>query len=98
MGENPFDNDGSSLRFGMWTEANGGYSIATYDKGTLKHYYGGDKVTVDNIGLLYAPKMESSEFKFGAWTFKQDGSGRLGIYNGTEEVACFDTYGTYVNL
>lgn len=42
---------------------------------------------------VYAP-----EFKFGNWTFKQDASGRLGIYNGTTEVACFNTDGTYVNL
>ena len=83
MGENPFGNEGSSLRFGMWTEANGGYSIATYDKGTLKHYYGGDKVTVDNIGLLYAPKMESTEFKFGLWSFKEVSGNMVISYNGT---------------
>ena len=42
--------------------------------------------------------VKATEFKFGSWTFKQDGSGRLGIYNGTSEVACFNTDGTYVNL
>ena len=42
--------------------------------------------------------IQSPEFKFGNYSFKQDGSGRLGIYNGTTEIACFNTDGTYVNL
>ena len=54
--------------------------------------------SLSSVDLNASGKVTSSEFKFGNWTFKQDASGRLGIYNGASEVACFDIYGTYVNL
>ena len=67
--------------------------IATYKENTGEYIYANNLFVVDSAGQAAA-----TSFKFGNWTFKQDASGRLGIYNGATEVACFNTDGTYVNL
>ena len=72
--------------------------IAAYSLNTGDYIYANGLMTIYNTGLMAAPKMQATEFKFGNYSFKQDTSGRLGIYNGTTEVACFNTDGTYVNL
>ena len=67
--------------------------IAIYKENTGEYIYANNLFVVDSAGQAAA-----TSFKFGNWTFKQDASGRLGIYNGATEVACFNTDGTYVNL
>ena len=78
---------------GLFEDINGNVIAAYYDYNQT-YIFAGGAATVDASNRMVC----NEGFKFGAWTFKQDGSGRLGIYNGTTEVACFDTYGTYVNL
>ena len=68
--------------------------IAAYDGYNNMFYYANNSVIFDNN----ANALQSPAFKFGNWTFKQDTSGRLGIYNGATEVACFNADGTYINL
>ncbi|MHB9056209.1 MAG: hypothetical protein ACYC2P_08680 [Paludibacteraceae bacterium] len=75
-----------------------GYDSISFD------ILGGNILMINNAGVYANTNIEASgtaqatEFKFGLWTFMQDGSGRLGIYNGLTEVACFNTDGTYVKL
>ena len=87
--------DGNSP--GLYNADNDGI-IAAYNYTAGKFYYANGNLIVDYSGVATSPTMQATEFKFGSWTFKQDGSGRLGIYNGTTEVACFNADGTYVNL
>lgn len=82
---------------GLYNTDNDG-AIAAYYITEGLYIYGNGLMSIDNTGLTTVPKMSATEFQFGTWTFKQDTSGRLGIYNGTTEVACFNTDGTYVNL
>ena len=82
---------------GLYNAGNDGI-IAAYNNTAGKFYYANGNLIVDYSGVATSPTMKANEFKFGSWTFKQDTTGRLGIYNGTTEVACFNTDGTYVNL
>ena len=75
-------------------------TIAVFDENDYSYYFANNKLKYDNTNNIFSitGQAKATEFKFGNWTFKQDASGRLGIYNGTSEVACFNTDGTYVNL
>lgn len=77
-----------------------GTTVAAFDDIDYCYYFANNKLKYDNTYNIFSitGRATATEFKFGNWTFKQDASGRLGIYNGTNEVACFNTDGTYVNL
>jgi hypothetical protein len=90
---------GNEVNTGLeWNYDGDSAEIASYMYGLNKYVYAGGAINYQNSILDIVGQVKSTEFNFGNWTFKQDASGRLGIYNGTTEVACFDIYGTYVNL
>lgn len=78
---------------GLFEDINGNVIAAYYDHNQT-YIFAGGAATVDAENKMVC----NGGFKFGNYTFKQDGSGRLGIYYNTTEVACFNTDGTYVNL
>lgn len=92
LGHDP-EQQRSAVEQGIFSTDNT-FTIASWDSVTNKYYYGGGSVNSTPEGLVTA----YTGFKFGNYSFKQDGSGRLGIYNGATEIACFNTDGTYVNL
>lgn len=75
-----------------------GYGSISFDILGSNLFIINDDGVYANTNIEASGTAQATEFKFGSWTFKQDGIGRLGIYNGTTEVACFNTDGTYVNL
>ena len=93
IGSDPLGLFGTGMNVGLYNTDNDTV-IAAYDDYNGMFYYANSSVTFSN----YTNALQSPAFKFGSWTFRQDASGRLGIYNGATEVACFNTDGTYVNL
>ena len=93
IGSDPLGLFGTGMSVGLYNTDNDTV-IAAYDDYNGMFYYANTSVTFSN----YTNTLQAPAFKFGNWTFRQDASGRLGIYNGATEVACFNTDGTYVNL
>ena len=93
IGDDPLGLFGTGMNVGLYNTDNDTV-IAAYDGYNNMYYYANNSVTFNNN----TNTLQSPAFKFGSWTFRQDASGRLGIYNGATEVACFNTDGTYVNL
>ena len=82
----------------VWDYDGDSAEIASYLYGLNKYAYAGGAINYQNSILDIVGQVKSTEFKFGNWTFKQDASGRLGIYNGTTEVACIGTTGNFIDL
>ena len=87
--------DGASP--GLYNAGNDGI-IAAYNNTTGKFHYANGNLIVDYSGVATSPTMQANEFVFGNWKFKQDTSGRLGIFNNNVQKAYIDTAGNYVKI
>lgn len=78
---------------GLHEDINGNVIAAYYDYNET-YIFAGGALLVDNANGTVC----DSGFKFGNWTFKQDTSGRLGIFNNNVQKAYIDTAGNYVKI
>ena len=93
IGNDPLGIYGTGMSVGLYNVDND-QTIAAYDGYYNVFYYANNAVLFDsNTNVLQSPA-----FKFGSWTFRQDTSGRLGIFNNNVQKAYIDTAGNYVKI